>query len=465
MTKRTPKVKNQREKSAQLLAERAQREVEALSPMSQMEKAAEESARKLGQERMDSQIAALSKEDGGPRPCPKCGKPVPVRAKAVARTFHSQWGTHTLIRNYHFCGECNRGFCPRDIELGLPEEGELTAALDAQVMDFALNSSFGKAEDRWEFHFPWLPLSSNQFRRSTKRLGNMVQESHPVLLQEAAKPQPPKAAKTLYIMLDGSHIPCQGEWKEGKLGLFFREEEYVPGSPVIRGKILEPRYAGCVGPQEEFIPLMKSAFQVEAAVRPKRVVALGDGAPGNWTVIRAVYPRAIEILDWYHALEHAIDLGKVFLGEASPMLVVWETRMKQLLWEGDVEAMLREATACLTEECLDHAPSPAQLKALESFAGYCRENAKRMQYRKFFEQKLLIGSGPIESAHKHVYQQRMKMSGQQWSPQGARRMASLRVLYSTAGPKRFYAAARWAHRESERLPARTQSRKRQASNR
>ena len=38
----------------------------------------------------------------------------------------------------------------------------------------------------------------------------------------------------------------------------------------------------------------------------------------------------------------------------------------------------------------------------------------------------MIGSGPIEAAHRSVIQQRMKLSGQKWSIEGAQAMANLR---------------------------------------
>ena len=461
MTKPTPKVKSLKAKSAQLLADRARQEIGELSPMSQMERSAEEAARKLGQKRMDEQLGAMPEESGEAKPCPKCGKPASVRAKAVARSFKSLWGEHTLVRNYHYCNTCKRGFAPRDIELGLPEMGELTADLEARVMDFAVNDSFGKGEERWGFHYPRIPLSSNQFRRSTERLGTLAHEANPILLQEAAKPQPPESTATLYMLMDGSRVPCIGEWKESKLGVFFREEEYLKGNPTQRGEVLKPRYVGCVGPQQEdFLPLMKAAFHVEAACRPERVVAVGDGAKGNWSLVRQVCPSAIQILDWYHALEHAMDLGKALLGEASPSLPLWQGRMSSLLFEGDVEALVQEVLACLDSECPE-----SHLKAANDFIGYVRENAPRMRYRDFLDAGLIIGSGPVESGHRHVFQARMKRAGQHWSIRGADRMARLRAHYSTSGPQRFYASVHWAHRETVKLPVRTVSKKRRASNR
>ena len=49
-----------------------------------------------------------------------------------------------------------------------------------------------------------------------------------------------------------------------------------------------------------------------------------------------------------------------------------------------------------------------------------------MLYRTYKERGLLIGSGPIEAAHRSVIQQRMKLSGQKWNVKGANAIANLR---------------------------------------
>ena len=77
------------------------------------------------------------------------------------------------------------------------------------------------------------------------------------------------------------------------------------------------------------------------------------------------------------------------------------------------------------------------LDALEALVRYYRTNAKRMKYRLFREDHLPIGSGAIESAHRHVLQTRMKRAGQRWALRNAHRMARLRAAYRTAGALAF----------------------------
>ena len=58
---------------------------------------------------------------------------------------------------------------------------------------------------------------------------------------------------------------------------------------------------------------------------------------------------------------------------------------------------------------------------------YYESNKGRMMYKTYQTQGLLIGSGPMEAAHRHVIQCRMKLSGQRWTIKGAQQVANLRV--------------------------------------
>jgi len=88
------------------------------------------------------------------------------------------------------------------------------------------------------------------------------------------------------------------------------------------------------------------------------------------------------------------------------------------------------------------------LQALDDLVRYYRTNSHRMKYRQLRAEGLPIGSGAVESAHRHVLQTRMKRAGQRWTMPNARRMARLRAAYRTGGALAFYDAIRRAHRAS-----------------
>lgn len=436
-----------KKESAELLARLAKEGIERQSPMTSWERGLEEEARKRGQAEMDRRLAELPPEEGKPKACPRCGKRARVRARGLAREFKSLWGTHTIIRDYHYCEACKAGFYPRDEFLGLPREGNLTEEVESRIADFAVNDVYQQARARWCFHYRLLPVSDNQFRQVAKRLGAQIEACNSTILDGALRPPPSEASERLYVLSDGGMVPMRhGDWRETKVGVFLREENHSPSDEGNRGFVSEARYIAVLGNQDEFKTQMQSALDVENARVAKEIVWLADGAPANWNLARILCPNATEVLDWCHALEHAVTCGKAILGEASPALADWKSRAEQLLWHGAINELLEEL-----EACLPLAGEPTEKEALENLLSYYRTNQARMDYASFRERGLLIGSGIVESAHRHVIQARMKRAGQHWSEKRGRQMARLRAAYCTVGPERFYAAVRWAYRSSQRV--------------
>jgi len=85
--------------------------------------------RDLGEETLAAAFAALPLEDDKPKACPECKQLVPVKAKNRLRHILTTAGELRLARNYHYCSHCGRGFAPRDAELNLPVEGEVSTAM------------------------------------------------------------------------------------------------------------------------------------------------------------------------------------------------------------------------------------------------------------------------------------------------------------------------------------------------
>ena len=129
--------------------------------------------------------------------------------------------------------------------------------------------------------------------------------------------------------------------------------------------------------------------------------------------------------------------GKALLGEGHCLLPHWEARIHELLDADSPECAIQELMACL-----EFANTAEQLAALDDVIGYYRTNEKRMRYRTFRSLGLAVGSGIVESAHRHVLQVRMKRAGQRWGIMRARRMVRLRAVYRTAGAVRFHRAVR-----------------------
>ena len=138
-------------------------------------------------------------------------------------------GELRLSRNYHYCKACQLGFYPRDIELKLPEEGEVSDAMEKRILDFAVNTSFGESAERWGIHYS-SPISANLFRRVVDRVGRRRENAHSLLaLQQAALPSPQHPPKSLP---DGERLSCFRSARNWSLCLApraARQEQFVRG--------------------------------------------------------------------------------------------------------------------------------------------------------------------------------------------------------------------------------------------
>jgi hypothetical protein len=427
-----------------LLAELARRHADEQyrdgMSMTDMELAVEKLKGESGDPGIEAMIRRMKPEKPTGKACPRCGKRTPVKARDRERTVRSLSGPVTFHRNYHYCEECKHGFYPVDRLLGLPEEGELTSEMEKRVIDFAINDVYGECAARWNLHYQQ-PISENLLRRVIARVGAQCEAVDQGRLQEELK-HSEGVADVLVVETDGSLLPIRGEEprKEAKVGVLYRHDNEA--NKPIAGTA---RYVAVVNGLGEFAPVLEEAMHVEKIEEVPLVAWLGDGAPCNWTLADQLVPDAVQILDWHHAVEHAVACGKVLLGEDSPWVPLWQERSKSLLCAGEPDALIAELMDCIPEVEKRRRDRAEALQALDDLVRYYRTNASRMKYRFLREEGLPIGSGAVESAHRHVLQTRMKRAGQRWSLRNARRMARLRAAYRTAGALGFYDAIRRAH--------------------
>lgn len=403
--------------------------------LTSMELALEDNKQHYGYLALQERLDSIPPEDGLPRKCPRCGNLVPMKAEHRVRHLHTLSGEVRYFRNYYYCKKCRHGFYPRDAELGIPENGSVSRELERRLLDFGLNDSYEQAAERWNIHYE-KKISSNLLRRVVDRVGDLVDACHDVALHHELKKVPDEPPKQLIVQTDGSMLPMRGKepWKEAKLAVLFDGEHWLRGEKGRRGAITQSRYVGVLGKQKEFKAALDVALRMERALKTETVVWVADGAPGNWRLAEDLVPGAIQVLDFQHAVENAMTCAKTLFGEMSPWLPLWRERVQQLLLSDAPETILGEL-----EQCLFLAPQRGR-GALKDLLRYYRSNIERMRYRDFLDCGYPIGSGIVESSHRHVLQKRMKNAGQHWSPTRGRKMVQLRAAYRTAGAQKVHGA-------------------------
>ena len=223
----------------------------------------------------------------------------------------------------------------------------------------------------------------------------------------------------VYVMVDGSFLPTVNkEWKEIKLGRIFSDRNIISINSK-RNEVMKSIYVSHMGGVKEFFPKLERHL-----VYYRNKVIIADGASWIWNWADDNYPGAIQILDFYHAKEKLVLFAKYQFKEQDERQE-WIQSKTMELKDNKVEQVISEIKSTRSKN--EHAK-----EAKEKLISYYIEHADRMMYKTYKDNDLLIGSGPIESAHRNVLQQRMKLSGQKWSINGAQAMANLRC-YQKSG--------------------------------
>ena len=259
-----------------------------------------------------------------------------------------------------------------------------------------------------------IEISAPQIQRVCNHYGNAID---PLIKANCESVIPRlgggKDQDKVYVMVDGSMVYTRdNKWRELKLGRLFRDSQVVD---IHKGRrqVMDSVYVSHLGSVEEFFP----KFERHLVGYDKKVI-IGDGAKWIWNWVDDNYPGAVQILDFYHAKEKLVLFARHQYPEEEIRLA-WIKRQADKLLDNGLEKVLSILKSCRAR---NSEAKLAKQKAIE----YYLEHDDRMQYKTYLEQGLMIGSGPIEAAHRSVIQQRLKLSGQKWSVYGVQAVANLR---------------------------------------
>ena len=212
----------------------------------------------------------------------------------------------------------------------------------------------------------------------------------------------------------------EGRFREVKTGVLLLPNERVETSPGRRS-LVRRFLVSCLGDADTvFSHLWARLRELGWLGTHTVVVIIGDGAEWIWK--RAtMFPRRCEILDFWHAVEHAWQFARLCYGEGSRQADSWVHRIAEELRAGEIQKVIARLERMRPK-------SPEARESLDALIRYYRDNASRMRYDQYLRLGYGIGSGAVESAHKQVVHARFRQAGMRWSEAGARRLLALRLL-------------------------------------
>jgi hypothetical protein len=409
--------------------------------------AREERVLKIGRQLLATWLGQLASAAGPRSPaCPKCGVHSlnAVRRRRKPRTVNSRCGIVHIPRVRLTCRGCGDSWLPLNSVMGMAAKQRTSGGLQHWEALLGGLTTFAEAAQLLET-LVGVDVGVETLRTHAEAAGTELEgeqraaAAHVAATQEPPANYAPVADDHVLIVeadgvmaryrdyhLDGTLI--KGEWHEIKLGLAggWQDDQLVNAS-YVAARETASNFAPRLGTEAA----RRGALDIvgwrdigmdgggqEAVLR--RVVVIGDGAKWIWEHVATTFgSERVEILDWYHCCQHLGAVGAAMYGPETPQAEAWVNGAKDVIWQDGPEALLRLLASC-------RAPNAEAAKTLETERGYFRANAERMRYATYRDQGLPVGSGVVESAAKHLVQQRMKRAGMRWSDLGARAILHLR---------------------------------------
>jgi hypothetical protein len=332
-------------------------------------------------------------------------------------------GPITIWRSYYLCAECGVGQHPLDDVLQVCAGSRSQALDELLALLGATQDSFVQAAQVLE-RLTLVHVCANSVREATEQLGEVLleQQTQPQCQPDAspaARASCTDCASPLYITMDGvlAHLRERG-WSELKVGCCYHTRSRIdrkrPERLEIRAE--SASYVSALEEAREFGWRLWQEAVRRGYLNCEEVVVLGDGAHWIWNIAEKHFPRATQIVDWYHASQYLWNAASAIWGEDAPERSEWAHAQLDVLWEGKVSEVLGELEMWRERG-----------EAVTAALSYYSEHQTRMDYASYREKGLQIGSGSAESACKQLVSARLKLSGMIWDASGAEAVAVVRA--------------------------------------
>ena len=287
-------------------------------------------------------------------------------------------------------GKLLRPFCDR---AGVRPRGR-SRRLQGALVDFGAEESFARAAARVQEHYG-LDVAAERVRQQTL--------AHGAQLSAVPMRPPPASAATRVTQLDGCLIPIGvppptgADRRRGKQ-LLWREVRLCLAHPQDS---VTPRYGATLGSGARTGALWRDPARAAGLGARTYVPGVGDGAEWIRTQFQEQFgAQGKYLVDFYHVSEY-IAAAALMTKPKDPR--GWRRRPQGPLLANPVTAVRRAAHRYLSQrrQHLDYAGARA--------AALC------------------IGSGEIESGHRHVIQHRLKLAGSWWKEPHAEARLGLRA--------------------------------------
>jgi len=307
-------------------------------------------------------------------------------------------------------------------------------------VDFGAEKSFVRAAKSVREHYG-IEVPPSAIRVQTELHGAAMAAASDPLLTEFG---PEVGVPLLISETDGSMIPIvtTGVDADGKRVADGRKARSLSWQEARLCLAREPgkvtaRYGACLGDAEQAGEVWLDCVIRAGAGAQTQVHCVGDGA--LWIAAQSEKrfgEQASYLCDFYHVSEYLAGAAVPLAGSQSKQWLGWA---QGLLKDNRLPEVLEELALKLEPPAVREEEAP-----IRACFRYLDKRRDQLDYQGAIESGLPIGSGEVESGHRSVIQERLKISGAWWSAENAAHMLALRVTRSNGEWESYWSLRRQA---------------------
>lgn len=285
------------------------------------------------------------------------------------------------------------------------------------ITDFGADIPFGRIPVKLEEHYG-IKVNASSARKITQSHGEQILT---VTAHEAqSEIQIQKGVQQLIVEMDGTMIPIvQTKSVNQENQKIDRRKTRL--CLVHQQNSSRRRYGATLGTVDEAGEKLLDVAIQEGIGIGTSVHGIGDGASWIANQIKKHFGNQSNyLIDFYHLCDYLATASSRCAPENPHR---WFEEQKQKIKSNQIEEVLMILKTHLEAENI-----PDKLAPVRGCYRYMINRPGQFNYSDAIEKNLPIGSGKIESAHRYVIQERLKLSGCWWTPQKAKVMLALRVL-------------------------------------
>lgn len=291
--------------------------------------------------------------------------------------------------------------------------------LQRVMVDFGAEQGFEKASQRIEEHYR-IEVPASAVRRVTLAHAQAMYEQQADEREGQLEAGP--GAEAVIAELDGSLVPIVVTKQEGSDRRRAKELKWEDARLALARAVasVTPQYGATMGSVEEAGEVLADCVRRAGARQQTPLHCLGDGAAWIAQQVEKQFgEQANYLLDFYHVSEYVAAAAPVV---APGQTDCWLRQQQEHLLNNRVEEVLAALTPHREPPTVADPEAPVRV-----CWRYLNNHRHYLNYQSARQAGLPIGSGEVESGHRSVIQQRLKIAGAWWLRPHAEAMIALRI--------------------------------------